>query len=29
LCAHGWKKLSERSEPIEQDFYLYYEIECL
>ena len=29
LCARGWKKLSERSEPIEQDFYLYYEIECL
>lgn len=29
LCAKGWKKLNERSEPIEQDFYLYYEIECL
>jgi len=29
LCAKGWKKLAERSEPIEQDFYLYYEIECL
>lgn len=29
LCAKGWKKLSERSEPIEQDYYLYYEIECL
>jgi hypothetical protein len=29
LCVRGWKKLSERSEPIEQDFYLYYEIECL
>jgi len=29
LCSHGWKKLTERSEPIEQDFYLYYEIECL
>jgi hypothetical protein len=29
LCPRGWKKLSERSEPIEQDFYLYYEIECL
>lgn len=29
LCPRGWKKLSERSEPIEQDFYMYYEIECL
>lgn len=29
LCAKGWKKLGERSEPIEQDFYLYFEIECL
>ena len=29
LCAKGWKKLTERSEPIEQDYYLYYEIECL
>jgi hypothetical protein len=29
LCPKGWKKLSEKSEPIEQDFYLYYEIECL
>ena len=29
VCAKGWKKLSERSEPIDQDFYLYYEIECL
>ena len=29
LCAKGWKKLNERSEPIEQDYYLYYEIECL
>lgn len=29
LCAKGWKKLAERSEPIEQDYYLYYEIECL
>ncbi len=29
LCPKGWKKLAERSEPIEQDFYLYYEIECL
>ncbi len=28
-CTHGWKKLAERSEPIEQDFYLYNEIECL
>lgn len=29
LCPKGWKKLSERSEPVEQDFFLYYEIECL
>lgn len=29
LCSKGWKRLSERSEPIEQDFYLYFEIECL
>lgn len=29
LCAKGWKKLAERSEPIEQDFFQYYEIECL
>lgn len=29
LCPKGWRKLAERSEPIEQDFYLYYEIECL
>ena len=29
LCPRGWKKLTERSEPIEQDFYLYYEVECL
>lgn len=29
LCPKGWKKLTEKSEPIEQDFYLYYEIECL
>lgn len=29
LCAKGWRKISERSEPIEQDFYLYFEIECL
>jgi hypothetical protein len=28
LCPKGWKKLSEKSEPVEQDFYLYYEIEC-
>jgi len=28
-CPKGWKKISERSEPIEQDFHLYYEIECL
>lgn len=28
LCPKGWKKLGEWSEPIEQDFYLYYEIEC-
>ena len=29
LCSKGWRKLAERSEPIEQDYYLYYEIECL
>ncbi len=29
LCAKGWKKLAERSEPIETDYYLYYLIECL
>ncbi len=29
LCPKGWKKLAERSEPVEQDYYLYYEIECL
>jgi hypothetical protein len=29
LCAKGWKKLTERSEPVEQDFYLYYQLECL
>lgn len=29
LCPKGWKKLSEKSEPVEQDYYLYYEIECL
>lgn len=29
LCAKGWKKIGERSEPIEQDFHLYFEIECL
>lgn len=29
LCPKGWKKLSERSEPVEQDYFLYYEIECL
>lgn len=29
LCPRGWRKLAERSEPIEQDFYLYQEIECL
>jgi hypothetical protein len=29
LCPRGWKKLVERSEPVEQDYYLYYEIECL
>lgn len=28
-CPKGWKKLGERSEPIEQDYYLYFEIECL
>ena len=29
FCLKGWRKLTERSEPIEQDYYLYYEIECL
>jgi len=29
LCPRGWKKVAERSEPVEQDFYLYYELECL
>jgi hypothetical protein len=29
LCPKGWKKLTERSEAVEQDFYLFYEIECL
>lgn len=29
LCPKGWRKLNERSEPVEQDFYLFYEIECL
>jgi hypothetical protein len=29
FCPQGWKKLSERSEPVEGDFHLYYEIECL
>ena len=29
LCPKGWKKLTERSEPVEQDFYMFYEIECL
>lgn len=29
LCPRGWQKLAERSEPIEQDYYLYYVIECL
>lgn len=29
LCPKGWKKLAEKSEPVEQDFYQYYEIECL
>lgn len=29
LCPAGWAKLNERSEPVEQDFYLYYEFECL
>lgn len=29
LCPRGWKKLAERSEPVEQDFYMYQEIECL
>jgi hypothetical protein len=29
FCPKGWKKLTERSEPVDGDFYLYYEIECL
>lgn len=29
LCPKGWKKLTERSVPVEQDFYMFYEIECL
>lgn len=29
FCPRGWKKLAERSEPVEQDFYLYFELECL
>jgi hypothetical protein len=29
LCPNGWQKLAERSEPVQQDFYLYYELECL
>lgn len=29
LCPLGWKKIAERSTPVEQDFYLYYEVECL
>ena len=29
LCPRGWKKVAERSEPVEQDFYLYYQLECL
>ena len=29
FCPRGWKKLTERSEPVEQDFYLYFEVECL
>lgn len=29
LCPNGWHKLAERSEPVQQDFYLYYQLECL
>lgn len=29
LCPAGWRKLNERSEPVEGDFFLYYELECL
>ena len=29
LCPKGWKKLGERSEPVDADFHLYFEIECL
>lgn len=28
-CPRGWRKLNERVEPVEQDFYQYFEIECL
>ena len=28
LCPRGWQKLAEWSEPVEGDFYLYYELEC-
>ena len=29
LCPKGWRKLNERSEAVEQDYFLYNEIECL
>lgn len=29
LCPRGWKKFGERVEPVESDFFQYYEIECL
>lgn len=29
LCPAGWHKIAERSEAVEGDFYLYYELECL
>lgn len=28
LCPQGWQKLAEWSEPVGDDFYLYYELEC-
>lgn len=29
ICPNGWNKLKEFSKPVEQDFYLHYEFECL
>ncbi len=28
-CPQGWRKLTERSEPVESDYWLYYTFECL